>query len=407
VTTAWPDMFRATRFRLALWPYYLLAGEVAYRRLWIVTFGAGTAAFATRIAFLVAVTESGQYGLGPAQYVLYEGVAAFFCAPLCGLLIDWRSPRQVLVATEFARFSVLMLFALAGEPALLAPLIIILGGCAVLHQAARDAALRDTLPARRVTRASGLDQAAAWGAVIAGPLIGVALVTVLDLRVAAVLLALAHLLLLLLARRLPRRGHDMPVAERGMLLPWMTLRRTGVLVLIVFGLSALTGSVWIAVAPQMIADVWRAAPGWIGVQVTVAGIAAIAGSLAAPALIARIGIGPAMVRLCAGEAVAFIAYALSPTLAASTVAVGFIGLIAGAFLAAFYAHLQHSADGQERGRLFALVRQIDAAALLLAGLVASLMTGLIQDWQILGLAAALYLAGTFLYALCSRGEQRR
>lgn len=403
MTTAWPDMLRATRLRLALWPYYLLAGEAAYRRLWLLTSGAGTAAFAARIAILVTVAGGGGFDLGPAQYVLYEGLAAFLIAPLCGLLIDWRSPRQVLVATEFARGAALGIFALSGAPGLLAPLIVVLGGCAVLHQAARDAALRDTLPARRVTRASGLDQAASWGAVIAGPLIGAGLVALVDLTAVAALLALSHAALMLLALRLPR-AHAANEAAAA-LLPRRTIARIGVLLLAVFGLGALTGSVWIAVAPQMIAEAWRASPGWIGVQVTVAGIAAIAGGLAAPALIARIGIGMALTSLAVVEALAFMFYALSPALAVATVAVGLIGLIAGAFLAAFYAHLQLSAEGGERGRLFALIRQIDAAALLIAGLMASVLAGALPPWQILALSALLYGAGAIGYAAQPREEE--
>ncbi|MBR1031480.1 MFS transporter [Bradyrhizobium liaoningense] len=398
----WHEDWRRFVRRLG-WPIQYFSAHPSYLQLWLFMVGAGVLCSAARIAIVVHLVGPAPLGMTTAYFVLLEGVAACVFAPLSGSLIDRTSPLTCLRIVEAAQIVALLAFvAVPGLPALIV-LVPVLGGLSILYQAARDAALLDTVPREAVARASGLDQAAAAIALMAGPAIGTLLAASQDLRTGLAILAGLHLLLLLLVCRIrtmenpERRSPDaawVPFAA------WRSLDRVAVLLLVVFAAGATIGALWLAVAPAIITHSVGASGVWLGPQAMLAGVACILGGLIAPVFIERYGPVGVMMAMALAESAAAAVYSLSPTLATSNMAIALLGFFAGGCGAAFYARFQNAVELSARGRVFALIRQIDAATVLLAGALAALCVGL-PGWLLLLSVALVYAGCTITVALRS------
>ena len=133
-----------------------------------------------------------------------------------------------------------------------------------------------------------------------------------------------------------------------------------------------------------------------------AGSSGAATSLIAPAARERHRPTGVMTVMALVESAAAAAYSSSSTLVASNIAIALLDFFAGGFGAAFYAYFQKVVTLTARGRVFALIRQIDAAAVLAAGALAALFAGL-PGWLLLLADALAYAGCTIAVALlCSR-----
>lgn len=385
------------------WPVQYFSAHPSYLQLWLFTVGAGVLSSAARITIVVHLAGTTSLGMTPAHFVLLEGIAACVLAPLAGSLIDRTSALTCLRFVEGGQIFALFLFvARPGLPAL-ALLVPVLGGLSILHQAARDAALLDTVPREAVARASGLDQTAAAIALLAGPAIGALLAAGHGLRMGLAVLAGLHLLLLLLVckiRPMENSGPRSPDAAWLSSVAWRSLDRIGAMLLMVFFAGATIGALWLAVAPAIITHAVGASIGWLGPQAMLAGAACVVGGLVAPAFIERYGPVAVMIAMALAESAAAAAYALGFMLLASNLAIASLGFFAGGCAAAFYAYFQNAVELPARGRVFALIRQVDAAAVLFAGGLASLLAGL-PGWLLLLITALVYAGCTIAAALLS------
>jgi predicted MFS family arabinose efflux permease len=389
------------------WPIRYFAAHPTYLQLWLFTVGAGVLGSAARIAIVVHLVGPSPLAMTPAYFVLIEGIAACALAPLAGSLIDRTSPLACLRIVECGQILALLTFvAVPGLPALIV-LVPALGGLGILYQAARDSALLDTVPRDAVARASGLDQAAAAMALIAGPAIGALLASSLELRMGLAIVAGLHLLLLLLVCRIRSEGKSdrrSPNASWPLLMPWRFPDRVASLVLVVFFAGATMGALWLAVAPAIITHSIAAPTSvWLGAQMMLAGMACILGGLVTPVFVERYGRIGVMIITALAESAAAAAYSLSSTLAASNLAIALLGFFAGGFGAAFYAYFQNVVELPARGRVFALIRQLDAGAVLIAGAVATLFASR-PGWLILLTVALAYAGCTIAVALLSLGR---
>jgi predicted MFS family arabinose efflux permease len=385
------------------WPIRYFTEHPRYLQLWLFTVGAGVLGSAARIAIVVHLVGPVPLAMTPAYFVLLEGIAACALAPLAGSLIDRTSPLTCLRIVEAGQLVALLTFvANPGLPALII-LVPVLGGLGILYQAARDAALLDTVPRDAVARASGLDQAAAAIALMVGPAIGALLAASQGLRTGLAVLAGLHLLLLLLVCRIrtmensERRSSDTSWPSST---AWRSLDRVAALLLVVFFAGATTGALWLAVAPAIIMHSVGASSVWLGPQTMLAGVACILGGLITPVFIERYGRVGVMMVMALAESAAAAAYSLSFTLAASNMAIALLGFFAGGCGAAFYAYFQNAVELPARGRVFALIRQVDAAAVLFAGALAALFAGL-PGWLLLLTVALVYAGCTIAVALLS------
>jgi len=385
------------------WPVQYFAAHPAYLQLWLFTVGAGVLGSAARIAIVVHLAGPSTLAMTPAYFVLLEGIAACVFAPLAGSLIDRTSPLICLRIVEAGQIVALLAFvAKPGLPALIV-LVPVMGGLSILHQAARDAALLDTVPRDAVARASGLDQAAAATALVVGPAIGALLAASLGLRTGLAVLAGLHLLLLLLVCRIKAMENSerrSPDVRGPSFTAWRFLDLGAVLLLVVFFAGATMGALWLAVAPAILMHAVGASSVWLGPQTMLAGVACILGGLVTPVFIERYGRVGVMMVMALAESAAAVAYSLSVSLAASNMTIALLGFFAGGFGAAFYAYFQNAVELPARGRVFALIRQVDAAAVLIAGGLAALLADL-PGWLLLLAVALVYAGCTIAVALLS------
>jgi hypothetical protein len=394
----WRRFIRRTR-----WPIDYFAAHPVYLQLWLFTVGAGVFGSAARIAIVVHIVGPSPLAMAPAHFVLLEGIAACILAPLAGSLIDRMSPVRSLRIVEGAQIVALLIFVAIPRLGALFVLVPVLSGLAILYQAARDAALLDTVPRDEVARASGLDQAAGAIALIVGPAAGALLVSSLELGLVLTMLAGLHLLLFLLVCRIrttENAASRIPDASWRSFAPWRSLNRVAILALVIFFVGATVGALWLAVAPSIIMHALAASSLWLGPQMMLAGFACILGGLIAPAFLERYGHIGVMFVMALAESAAAAAYSISSTLVASNLAIALLGFFAGGFGAAFYAYFQNAVELPTRGRVFALVRQVDAAAVLVAGALAAVFAGL-PGWLLFFTAAVAYAGCTIAVALLS------
>jgi MFS family permease len=335
--------------------------------------------------------------------VLLEGIAACALAPLSGSLIDRTSPLTCLRIAEAGQVVALLTFVANPDLPALIVLVPVLGGLGILHQAAHDAVLLDIVPRDGVARASGLDQAAVAIALMVGPAIGTLLAASQGLRTGLAVLAGLHLLLLLLVCKITameNSGRQSPEASWPSFTAWRSLDRVAVLLLTVFFAGATMGALWLAVAPSIIMHSVGAPGVWLGPQTMLAGVACVLASLVTPVFTERYGrVGVVMV-MALTESAAAAAYSLSSTIAVSNIAIALLGFCAGGCGAAFYTYFQNAVELPARGRVFALIRQVDAAAVLFAGALAALFAGL-PGWLLLLIVALVYAGCTIVVALRS------
>jgi DHA3 family macrolide efflux protein-like MFS transporter len=385
------------------WPIRYFTEYPGYLRLWLFTAGAGVLGSAARIAIVVYIVGPSPFGMTPAYFVLLEGIAACVLAPFAGSLIDRTSPLRCLRMVEGGQIAALVAFVAVPGSATLIILVPVLGGLGILYQAARDAALLDTVPREAVARATGLDQAAAAIALLFGPALGALLVSRLDLRLVLTMLAALHLLLLYLVCRITtveNSAQHLPGTSWVSFVPWRSLNRGARLALVVFFAGATMGALWLAVAPSIIMHAVAASSLWLGPQMMLAGFACILGGLVTPAFLERHGPIGVMSVMALAESAAATAYSISSTLAASNLTITLLGFFAGGFGAAFYAYFQNIVELPARGRVFALIRQVDALAVLVAGTFAALFSA-VPGWLLLFTAASLYAGCTIAVALLS------
>ena len=379
-------------WRTITWPLSYFAAHPAYLRLWLLSVGAGMLASAVRVAIIVSIVDPSAFVLTPAYFVLLEGVAACVLAPFAGPLIDRTSPGLILAIVEAARASVLLTFVVVPIPVMLFLLVLAWAGLGVFHQAARDACVLDAVPRDKVAWASGLDQTAAAVSLIFGPIVGAILALRVDLRATLAILAALHLATFALANGLGTSQVAKAKSVRGgwpLSVPRRSLDRIGTLVLVTFFAGAAVGAIWLAVAPAIVARVLDGSSAWLGFQMTLAGITCILGGLCTPRALQRYGHLRVLSAMAFAESASFALYSLTASLVVSNVAIAFIGFFAGGFGAAFYAYVQNVTDATERGRVFAMVRQVDAAAILLAGAVAAILPRA-PGWSLLCVAAIAY-----------------
>jgi predicted MFS family arabinose efflux permease len=391
------------------WPIGYFTEHPDYLRLWLFTIGAGVLGSAARVAIVVYIVGPSPLMMTPAFFVLLEGIAACVLAPFAGSLIDRTSPLRCLRMVEAGQIVALATFIAIPGSATLILLVPVLSGLGILYQAARDAALLDTVPREAVARASGLDQAAAAIALLFGPALGALLVFRLDLRLVLTMLAALHLLLLYLVYRITAVENSPDhVADTSWtsFAPWRSLNRSACLALVIFFAGATMGALWLAVAPSIIMHTVAASSLWLGPQMMLAGFACVLGGLMTPAFLERHGPIGVMIVMALAESAAAAVYSISSTLVSSNLTITLLGFFAGGFGAAFYAYFQTIVELPARGRVFALIRQVDALAVLVAGAFAALF-GNVPGWLLLFTAASLYAGCTIAVALLSLRRSSR
>jgi Na+/melibiose symporter-like transporter len=264
---------------------------------------------------------------------------------------------------------------------------------------ARAAALPLVVRRREVPRANGFEQGAATVAMVVGPLAGAALFGAGGLGAALGLNACTFLSSAVLlggvrVRRpslLAARGEPQPPAGlAGLRAGWAYLaRHRAVLQLtVLFFVSLLCGGVWLPLAPSFMREVLGSPDRLLGLHLGAFGVGGLLGSLLAPRLGSLVDRGLVLFVALLAEGGQIAAYSLVPDAAASAFVLLLWGITVAVIRVSFYSILQLEVAESLLGRAFAVVKQAENAAILLATTLAVLLSQHLSSQGIL-LAAGL------------------
>ena len=358
---------------------------------------------ATRIALLLYVVQSQGRVPDLALLVVMETVPGAIVAPFAGALVDRSCKQALMLGANVGRIGLLAL--LIAHPDYW--MMCVVAGCQsmllVLFQPARAAAIPLVVAESELARANGLDQSASDLMLVVAPVLGAEILMQLGLQ--ATLLAETILLLAstgLIARiridPAPGRAAGFPastiVADVRDGLRYVGRNRLLLHLMTMFFIGVLCNAMWVPLAPFIISDL-GAPPRILGWQVGTVGLGAAFGGLVAPALVDRYGKGSVLLFGLMAEGISISLYALAPSAALSTFTVFIWGMIVPVTMVPLYSLLQTSIDGRLHGRIFALVRQIENCAVIVAMPLAGFLNGFAgAGWTLftMGLFYAIFVA---------------
>ena len=394
-------------------PRWDVFAQPSFRRLWAAGLVATAGVQVGRIGLLLHLLQQGSSVLGLALLVATKTLPGALAAPAAGLLVDRLSKRRVMIAADLVRAACLGAVVLAPRLEVIYLVAAVESLATALFDPARAAALPLVVRRRDVPRANGFDQSAATVAMVAGPLAGAALFALGGLAAAAGVNACAFAAsALLLARVRVRRAAAVPalalrpLGMSDLRAGWSYLaRHRAVLQLtVLFFVSMLCGGVWVPLAPSFMREVLGSPDRLLGLHLGAFGVGGLVGSLLAPRLGGLVDRGLVLFLALLVEGGQIAAYALVPDAAASAVVLLLWGGTVAVIRVSSYSILQLEVAEPFLGRVFAVVKQAENAAILLATTLAVLLSQRLTSQDILLAAGVTYCGIVVASSLTAGGR---
>lgn len=386
----------------------------AFFRLWLAGLLSLLGSHMSRIALVLYLFHSGNTAVDLAFFVLLDTLPGALVAPLAGAVVDRASKRSVMVSLDLVRMG--LMGALIWSPSL--PLIYVV---AALHsivsaffQPAKAASIPLIVDAERLVHANGLDQIAVNAVLVVGPVTGAFLFLHLPLPTILALDALSFLIsaLLVIGVEIPMGAkQERPWSAATTLAEikegWLYLmrHRLALHMALLFFTGVMCTGVWAPLAPFFIRDHLRGSDQILGWQLGILGSGAVVGGLWAPQLVQSLGKGTTLFLGLLAEGVSLTAYALVSNLQVSLAITFFWGIVVSLVVVPFYSLLQGMVEERFLGRVFAVIRQSENCALVLAMGVAALLHDRWGSPLILFVAGLFYLSLTAASSLTAGGRK--
>lgn len=383
----------------------------SFRNLWLAGLCSTLGSQVSRIGLVLYVFDTGGAVANLALLLVLDTLPGALVAPVAGAVVDGLNKRAVMVAADLAR----MLLMLA---ILLRPSLGVIYVAAALHsvasaffQPAKTAAVPLIVGRDELTRANAVEQSAANLTLVAGPVVGAALLARFGLTASLLLDALTFLVSALLVWRVSLR--DVGRGEAGLTAGgavgeikegWNYLVRHPLalhLNLLLF-MALVCTSLWVPLAPFFIRDQLGGSEQVLGWQLGLFGLGAAVGGLVAPRLVERFGTGLTLFAGLLAEAASLCVYGVVAHLGASMVIVFGWGVVVSVVVVPFYSILQKVVEERFLGRVFAVVKQSENLAVVLAMAGAVLLQDRFGSHLIL-LSAGLLYFGCAAASSFSRG----
>lgn len=385
-------------------------GNRSFRNVWLASLCSMMGSQISSISLILYVFDGGGAVVSLALLVLLETLPGALAAPAAGAVVDGLNKRVVMVAADLARM--LCMLVIVARPTLTTIYVM-----AALHsvanvffQSARAAAIPLIVGRDDLTRANAVEQSASNLTLVAGPVIGAALLSRFGLTVSLLLDALTFLVSALLVWRVsirdvargpePATGGAVGEIREG----WSYLARHPLalhLNLLLFIALACT-SLWIPLAPFFIRQQLGGSGQVLGWQIGLFGLGAAAGGLVAPRLIERFGTGVTLFAGFLAEAASMCVYGMVSNLTASMVIICLWGVFVSVVVVPFYSILQFVVEERFLGRVFSVVKQSESVAVVIAMTAAVLLQDRFGSHLIFVAAGLVYFGCTALSSL-SRG----
>lgn len=385
----------------------------AFRLLWLANLLSLTGSQASRIALILAVAQRTNQPSAIAALVVLNTLPGALLAPVAGAVIDRADRRRVVVNADLVRAAALAAIVIVPSLPVMLLMAVVHSIASAFFHPARVAMVPLVMSREDIVAANGYDHAAANVVMIAGPLAGTELLLSLGLRWTLAIDSLTFLAsaILLAQVRLPRAAAA-PDAGKVSAIDdirsgWRYLQthdRALHLSALLF-ISLLCAGVWTPLAPFFIRDHLGGSARLLGWQFAAFGAGAVAGSVLAPAAIARFGRGAALFAGLIAEGLCQTAYAVVLMAPLSTGLMGLWGIGVSLIVVSFYSILQTVVDERFFGRVFSTVRQSEHVALALAMGVSVLLKESMDSRSILLGGGVMYCS--LALAACATSGGRR
>jgi MFS family permease len=381
----------------------LLRRAADYRRLFVATLasGAGT--------YLDVFDRTGS-GTWVSALLIAEFLPAILIGFLLGPLVDRWSRRRLLIASDLVRLAVFCVLPFAGSATAVVALAFVAGVATGFFRPAVYAGMPNLVEDDDLPTANALLQAVENLAWMIGPIVGGVLLTLQGPELAYWLNALSFLVSALLLVRIPsRRLQAGEIESRG---HWQDLgdgfrlvrRSRALLTVLVVWNVVLLGSAAVNVAEVVLAKVsLDAGDVGFGILVGASGLGLTLGSLAAGALLDRLGIRRTYAAVIALMAVGYGIGAVSPNLAVAVAGVVLGTFGNGAAVVCNALLVQRGAPDELRGRAFTVIMSSNYVVLGLGMAIAGPLVDAFGARWLWGVASVGFLLASFAAVALARG----
>ena len=388
----------------------LLRRAADYRRLFVATLASGAGTYLAAVALTVDVFDRTGSGTWVSALLIAEFLPAILIGFLLGPLVDRWSRRRLLIASDLVRLGVFCVLPFAGSATAVVALAFVAGVATGFFRPAVYAGMPNLVDDDDLPTANALLQAVENLAWMIGPVVGGVLLTLQGPELAYWLNALSFLLSALLLVRIPaRRLQAGEVESRG---HWQDLgdgfrlvrRSRALLTVLVVWNVVLLGSAAVNVAEVVLAKVsLDAGDVGFGVLVGASGLGLTLGSLAAGAILDRLGIRRTYAAVIALMALGYGIGAVSPSLAVAVVGVVVGTFGNGAAVVCNALLVQRGAPDELRGRAFTVIMSSNYVVLGLGMALAGPLVDAFGARWLWGVASIGFLLAAFTAVALARG----
>ena len=386
----------------------LLIRNAPFSRIWLANLLSQLGSNVSRLALVL--WAAGEYGVPTTGVlILCETIPGAVTSLVSGSAADRFDKKWLMAGSDLFRVAALL-------AAVRWPSLTVIFGMTCLNsvansffQPARSAAFPLVVEDSDLTQANSLDQGASTAVLIAGPYLGALLLYSVGLRAALAIDAASFLLsaLLLLPIALPRVRkaiHQSVLREinEGWTYLWSHPVALDTALLVEF--SVLCVSVWVPLAPSFTKTFLHSEPSLVGVQMGLFGVGGIIGSIAAPRMMAKWRKGQLLTSLLIAEASLMLVYSAVPAPAASSAVIAIWGAVVAVMMVPYNCLLQGTVAPEFLGRVFALTRQFENIATVVAMGAATALRVFGPQHSLMA-AALVYLLFAVFYRASPRGHR--
>lgn len=387
----------------------------SYRYLWLASALSQIGSEISRVGVLLFLFREEDDISVLAGYVLSRILPGILLSPVAGSIIDHYNKRNVMIVADLGRLiCVGGMLAVPSIPVIYTLSLLIAIGT-LLFEPAKLAAIPNLVPAHELTQANAADRSAGAAVFVVGPIVGATLFTsgglAATLVVDAATFALsAALIALVYIPPDPSRNPESILSRFSGIFDGLRYIARDPLVSYLVGfafVSVLCVGVWTPLAPFFIQNFLDAPSESLGLALAAFGLGSIAGGLVGPVLAECAGKGVVVFSALVVESITMIVYSFIPDLWASLAILFVWGSVVSVMMISHHAILQQVLPRKLLGRIFAGLRQVEDAAMLLAlALVIALHDRLAAN-EAFTLLGALYLLIVIVSARTKGARQLR
>jgi MFS family permease len=381
----------------------------SFRLLFLAALGSGIGTYLAIVALAVDVWDRTESGTWIAALLIADFLPAIAIGLLLGAMLDRRSRRQLMVAADLVRFAVFCVLPFTTEPWQIVVLAAVAGFATGFFRPAVYAGLPNLVADADLPRANGLLQGVENLAVTLGPLAGGVLVAGAGTDAAYWINAATFLVSAALLMRIPRQLLQATPAPseghlRDLAAGFRLVRHSRPLATVLLA----WGAAMFAVAGVNVAEVALAKESFdagdfgYGLMLAATGFGLVLGSLYAPSVIERRGIGVSY-----GAALGLLAFgygcaSISPDVWIASLALVLSGAGNGVALVCNALLVQRGVPDQLRGRAFTLLMSSNFAVLGIGMLLAGPLTDAVGPRWVWAAAAGIMAVAAVVGFLLAR-----